>query len=188
MNREGLSTRQLAALKLPAAPGSHQGWEKHAITHGWEIREHPGRGRGGIVREFIPPPALATLIAQHQAGKKVRAEEVHLAMGKTATGAAVRRPKAGPERKAASASKRADKDFSQTRFSAWLMARMMNHAGNASADGRLQLDRQELALRVLILVAEQARCGLAALVDHMDIVDRAINLAITAKPETTAKA
>ena len=43
MSSEGFSSRDLAALELPGAPSSHQGWEKHAKVNGWEVREHRGR-------------------------------------------------------------------------------------------------------------------------------------------------
>lgn len=182
MKRAGFSTRQLAALKLPGAPGSHQGWEKHAVTHGWEIREHPGRGRGGIVREFMPPPELADVIARHQAGKKLSVEDVRKAMGKPVVpGGAPLGRSAG--RTPSAVKKAAKADLGAARFAAWLMARMMAHPGNATAAERQQLDRHELALRLLMLVAENERCALASLKDHPGIVDHAIDLAMTAKAD-----
>lgn len=181
MKKEGFSTRQLAAMKLPGAPGSHQGWEKHAVTHEWEIREHPGRGRGGIVREFMPPPALAALIARHQAGAKVSLTDVRSALGKAATPGAVRKQPKG--RSASSAVKGATRrDLRGARFAAWLMARLMAAETNATVDEQLQLDRHELALRVLMLVAESEKCALATLRDHLDIVDHAITFAVVVKP------
>ncbi len=186
MKKEGFSTRQLAAMKLPGAPGSHQGWEKHAVTHGWEIREHPGRGRGGIVREFMPPPALAALIARHQAGAKVSMAEVRNVLGKgDASGTARRQPKSKP---ATAALKRATgRDLNGARFAAWLMARLIADEKNTMADEQLQLDRHELALRALMLVAESERCALATLRDHPDIVDLAIKLAVAVKPSPSPR-
>jgi len=186
MKREGFSTRQLAAMKLPGAPGSHQGWEKHAVTHGWEIREHPGRGRGGIVREFMPPPAMAALIAKHQSGGKVSPTEVQNALGKLAPRTKVRRQGKG---KSPSASVKgvSARDMSAARFAAWLMARVMAHNPSAAADELLQLDRHELALRVLMQVADSEKCALATLRDHLDIVDHAIALAVAVKPATAPR-
>jgi hypothetical protein len=69
----------------------------------------------------------------------------------------------------------------QARFAGWLMARMMGQETGAPEDERLRLDRHELALRVLMLVAERDNCGLATLVDHPEVVDCAIRLALAAK-------
>lgn len=186
MKREGFSTRQLAAMKLPGAPGSHQGWEKHAVTHGWEIREHPGRGRGGIVREFMPPPAMAALIAKQLAGAKVSPTEVQNALGKPATRNKVRRQAKG-KFPSASVKGVSARDMGAARFAAWLMARVMAHEPSAKADELLLLDRHELALRVLMQVAETEKCALATLRDHLDIVDHAIALAVAVKPATARR-
>ena len=137
------------------------------------------------MREFIPPPELAVVIAQHQAGKKLSTEDVKKAMGKPA-------PHRGgvlggsPVRASAAGGKAAKADLGATRFAAWLMARMMAHPGNAKAAESQLLDRHELALRLLLLVAENERCALGSLKDHPDIVDLAVNLAMAAKADASS--
>lgn len=180
MKTVGFSTRQLAALRLAGAPGSHQGWEKHAVTHGWEIRTHPGRGRGGMTREFIPPAPIAGLIARHQAGEKVGAEEVRLAMGKKSLAGSARGRRTGSARRP-SIKRQAAADFTQSRFSAWLMGRLLNRRNQGAIDSALQLDRHELALRILMLVVERGGGRLADLVDNPEIADLALDLAFTAR-------
>ena len=76
----------------------------------------------------------------------------------------------------------AKRDLGPARFAAWLAARMVAHAERGRTDERLLLDRHDLALRTLMLVAELERCSLATLQDHPDVVDRAIDLALAVKP------
>ena len=59
---------KLAALRLPGYPTSRQGWDKIVKALGWEFTEHHGKGRGGIRREYIPPPDVMALIQARQRG------------------------------------------------------------------------------------------------------------------------
>jgi hypothetical protein len=177
--KTGFSTRELAALRLPGAPTSHQGWDKYALTRDWEIRHHHGRGRGGVVREFIPPAALAALIARHQAGEVLSEEEV-------------RRVMTLPERKDKSSSRistvrhttpgpRERDDLTTARFSAWLMGRLITRMPVAALDERQQLDCHELALRLLLTISNYEGMSLASLMERAGVVDRVIDLVVTIK-------
>ena len=56
------TTKQLAMLKMPGYPGTPQGWDKLVKTQNWPFIETSGRGRGGVRREYSPPPSVQTLI------------------------------------------------------------------------------------------------------------------------------
>lgn len=60
------TSKQLADLVLPGYPTTSVGWDKLLAREGWEYAEEPGRGRGGIRREYIPPPKVQALIDQRQ--------------------------------------------------------------------------------------------------------------------------
>lgn len=60
--RNGYSAEELAQLKLPGYPVSRKGWYDRARRDGWEIREEPGKGPGGVRQVFIPPPNVRKLI------------------------------------------------------------------------------------------------------------------------------
>jgi len=56
-------------MKLPGYPTTAQGWDKLVKTKGWEFVEAHGRGRGGIRREYSPPPEVMALIGARQLGE-----------------------------------------------------------------------------------------------------------------------
>lgn len=56
------SAEELAQLKLPGYPMSRKGWYERARREGWEIREEPGKGPGGVRQMFVPPPQVMALI------------------------------------------------------------------------------------------------------------------------------
>lgn len=60
--RNGYSADELAKLKLPGYPVSRKGWYDRARRDGWEIREEPGKGPGGVRQVFVPPPHVQELI------------------------------------------------------------------------------------------------------------------------------
>lgn len=57
----------LAAMNLPGMPTTRQGWHLLVKTQKWEFVETHGRGRGGVRREYIPPPEVMALIEAQQA-------------------------------------------------------------------------------------------------------------------------
>lgn len=62
---------QLAELQLPGYPTSRQGWDKIVKEKAWPFEEFHGKGRGGIRREYVPPPEIMALIEAHQRGKSL---------------------------------------------------------------------------------------------------------------------
>ena len=62
MRKTHYTCRELAALKLPGYPTTDEGWRLTVTREGWPCFEHKGRGRGGIRREYAPPPRVAKLI------------------------------------------------------------------------------------------------------------------------------
>lgn len=60
---------QLARLQLPDYPVTRQGWDKLVKEKGWEFIEENGRGRGGIRREYTPPPEVQALIDMRLRGE-----------------------------------------------------------------------------------------------------------------------
>ena len=63
------TTKELAGMGLPGYPGTPQGWDKLVKLKGWEFTEGHGRGRGGVRREYMPPPEILTLIEARQRGE-----------------------------------------------------------------------------------------------------------------------
>jgi hypothetical protein len=188
VSSEGFSSRDLAALELPGAPSSHQGWEKHAKVNGWEVREHRGRGRGGKTIEFIPPAPLADLIRRHVSGETLTVEEVRRVLGVNRRVA--RKAKGDAERpvtRASSAARRyAAGELADARFSAWLMSRVMARATQTSAmDEQQLLDCHELAMRVLMLLTDHDRVTLASIASRPEVADRAIDFVIEARRSTS---
>lgn len=59
---------ELAAMNLPGMPTTRQGWHLLVKTKKWPYIETHGRGRGGIRREYIPPPEVMALIESQQRG------------------------------------------------------------------------------------------------------------------------
>lgn len=79
------TTRQLADLRLPGAPSSAEGWRGIALSEGWLCLEHPGRGRGGVRRQYVPPQPLLKLILRHLRGEPVSEEDVRAARARVVT-------------------------------------------------------------------------------------------------------
>ena len=66
------SCAELAALKLPGFPETKKGWYSVVDRESWAFIEVAGNGgKGGIRREYAPPPAVMKLIARQQ---KIQAE------------------------------------------------------------------------------------------------------------------
>lgn len=63
------TSKELADMKLPGFPGTSQGWDKLLKARGWEFVESHGRGRGGMRREYLPPPDVLVLIEARQRGE-----------------------------------------------------------------------------------------------------------------------
>lgn len=59
---------QLAQLRLPGYPTSRQGWDKLVKEKAWPFEEFNGKGRGGVRREYLPPPEIMFLIDARQRG------------------------------------------------------------------------------------------------------------------------
>lgn len=53
---------ELAAMKLPGMPGTERAWRDLVTRDAWSCTEHKSRGRGGLRREYAPPPTIAKLI------------------------------------------------------------------------------------------------------------------------------
>ncbi|HWP00021.1 MAG TPA: hypothetical protein VNL74_05260 [Methylococcus sp.] len=69
-----LSCSELAALRLPGMPTSIAGWIKLVEREGWPHREARGRGgKGGIKREYQPPPEVLRLIEAQKRSQAVAA-------------------------------------------------------------------------------------------------------------------
>lgn len=66
------SCEALAAMQLPGLPVTRQGWDALVKRDGWRFREEKSKGRGGVRREYFPPPAVLTLIEAHQKGEFVQ--------------------------------------------------------------------------------------------------------------------
>jgi len=66
--KQRFTTKELADMKLPGYPGTSQGWDKLVKLRGWEFMEEHGRGRGGLRREYTPPPDVMTLIEAYRRG------------------------------------------------------------------------------------------------------------------------
>jgi len=57
-NGVAYSCEELAALKIPGYPVTRQGWDALVKRDSWEFSEVKSKGRGGIRREYLPPPDL----------------------------------------------------------------------------------------------------------------------------------
>lgn len=64
----GYSAEQLAKLKLPGYPVTRKGWYDRARRENWEMREESGKGPGGVLQIFIPPPEIQALIDKVKRG------------------------------------------------------------------------------------------------------------------------
>ncbi|MDX9717219.1 MAG: hypothetical protein RBT67_07585 [Thauera sp.] len=79
MDKATFTTKQLAELLIPGMPKTAEGWRGIALAEKWDCFEQPGRGRGGVKREYVPPPELLELIRRHMRGEVVTEEEVNRA-------------------------------------------------------------------------------------------------------------
>lgn len=73
-----MTVRELAALGLDGYPTTERAWLDLVKREGWAYTEVPGRGRGGVRREFTPPANVLALIAAKQ---KVSASKGRRAQG-----------------------------------------------------------------------------------------------------------
>lgn len=62
------SVRELAALRIPRFPDTERGWLRLVTRDNWLFREVKSKGRGGIRREYTPPPEVKALIDARQRG------------------------------------------------------------------------------------------------------------------------
>lgn len=76
LDKATFTTKQLAELLIPGMPKTAEGWRGLALAEKWDCFEQPGRGRGGVKREYVPPPKLLELIRRHMRGEVVTEEEV----------------------------------------------------------------------------------------------------------------
>ncbi|ENO91983.1 hypothetical protein ACFQ4M_15765 [Thauera mechernichensis] len=94
MRKTHYTCRELAELKLPDCPTTDEGWRLTVSREGWPCIESKGRGRGGVRREYAPPPRIAALIAGEPAAcigvtkRKHRETEVTLTLTLPASKAA----------------------------------------------------------------------------------------------------
>lgn len=76
---EGMTVRELAMLGLDGFPATERAWLDLVKREGWAYAEVPGRGRGGMRREFTPPANVLALITAKQkagAGKARKAQGI----------------------------------------------------------------------------------------------------------------
>jgi hypothetical protein len=66
--RNTYTATELAEMRLPKFPTSRKNWYALAKREKWDFIEAPGKGPGGLRREFRPPPEVLALIEQHQRG------------------------------------------------------------------------------------------------------------------------
>lgn len=86
------SVRELAEMGLPGYPGTERAWLDRVKSEEWACVEFKGQGRGGIRREYTPPPDVMALIEARKRGEEVKLITYH----KTGAG------KAGHQGKASS--------------------------------------------------------------------------------------
>lgn len=63
------SVRKLAEMRLPGYPGTERAWLDLVKKMNWPAHEFRGNGRGGIRREYIPPPEVQALIDARRRGE-----------------------------------------------------------------------------------------------------------------------
>jgi len=63
------SVRELAGMGLSGYPGTERAWLDRVKSEGWVCVEFKGQGRGGIRREYAPPPEVMALIEARQRGE-----------------------------------------------------------------------------------------------------------------------
>lgn len=68
--KQRYSCTDLAIMALPGFPSTAEGWKKLVERECWPFAEEKSRGRGGIKRLYVPPPAVL---------KKIRAQEQAIA-------------------------------------------------------------------------------------------------------------
>lgn len=63
------TVRELAAMSLPGYPSTDRAWLNLVKRDEWRFREVQGKGRGGVHREYIPPPSVMALIEARRRGE-----------------------------------------------------------------------------------------------------------------------
>ncbi len=53
---------ELAELRLPGFPASRKNWYELVAREQWQVVEKPGKGPGGLRREYVPPPEVQAMI------------------------------------------------------------------------------------------------------------------------------
>ncbi len=53
---------ELAELRLPGFPASRKNWYELVAREQWAVIEKPGKGPGGVRREYVPPPEVQAMI------------------------------------------------------------------------------------------------------------------------------
>lgn len=53
---------ELAELRLPGFPASRKNWYELVAREQWRVIEKPGKGPGGVRREYFPPPEVQAMI------------------------------------------------------------------------------------------------------------------------------
>ena len=76
MEKEAFSAGDLAKVRLPGLPGTARALLDLMKSQGWPFVELRSAGRGGVKREYTPPPELLELIRRHMRGEVVTEEEV----------------------------------------------------------------------------------------------------------------
>lgn len=65
------SAAELAAMALPGLPSTRDNVLRYADREGWQFKEIPSRGRGGMRREYAPPAEVMTAIRNKAAQRLV---------------------------------------------------------------------------------------------------------------------
>jgi hypothetical protein len=71
--RNTYSAEELARFCLPGYPRTRKNWYEVVKREGWEVVETPGKGRGGLRREYRPPAEVQALIEAVQRGEQAPA-------------------------------------------------------------------------------------------------------------------
>lgn len=93
MEKEAFSAGDLAKVRLPGLPKTARALLDLMKSQEWPFVELRSAGRGGVKREYSPPPELLELIRRHMRGEDVTEEEVSRA--RAIRSVAFRKPPAG---------------------------------------------------------------------------------------------
>jgi len=93
---------ELAELRLPGFPASRKNWYELVAREQWRVVEKPGKGPGGLRREYVPPAEVQAMIEAVLRGETPPARERRKQAGSRMEQAAatvndVRIPIRGPE-------------------------------------------------------------------------------------------